>query len=199
MDDIRSSGIIVKNASMDHNKAHRESLRAVRETLAGDREAFQYLVHRYREELLRIAYSFLGSWDDALDLTQNTFMRLYTTLDSYDQKRSLRTWILTIHLNLCRSAFARRSRLPSGSRIDPELLVSPQPEENGNLLWEIIHNHLERLSWQQRSAFQLVILDGLSSSEAAVIMKCSPVTLRVHLMRAKRRLKAVLKARGVEL
>lgn len=171
---------------------------AIQQTLAGDKRAFHLIVQTFRDDLLRIAYSFMGNWDDSLDLTQDTLIRLYQTLESYDSKRSFRNWLLTIHLNNCRSAYKRSSKRIQNTSIDPDQLPNEHSITDVDILIPQINRYLNRLTWSQRSAFQLIAMEEMTSDEAAGIMQCSSVTIRVHLMRAKIKLRRLLIKDGIE-
>ena len=170
----------------------------IQRILGGEKEKFRQIVHIHKDHLLRMAYSFTGNWNDALDLTQNTFLKVYQTLGKYDSNKSFRKWLFTIHLNNCRSAYQQRRKHHMDDYTDPDQLTSVDNHTGEALPVSLIQQCLNRLSWRQRCTFQLVVLDEHSRDEAARIMGCSAVTVRIHLMRAKSNLKTMLTNAGIE-
>lgn len=74
----------------------------VNRVLSGETHCFRDLVRRYEEPVAKLIYFNLGDMNEVEDLTQETFLRAYKYLHSYDQKQSLQNWLLAIAANLCR-------------------------------------------------------------------------------------------------
>jgi RNA polymerase sigma-70 factor (ECF subfamily) len=81
----------------------------VRAAAAGDRRAFDALVVRHQQAVLDAAVYFLGDWEDALEVAQETFLKAYQALARFRGEARFRTWVLRIALNTARSYHARRS------------------------------------------------------------------------------------------
>ena len=169
----------------------------IRKILEGDKEKFRIILQAYNEELLRIAYHFVQNWEDAKDITQNTFIKVYRSLRSYQPKRPFKAWIYRIHLNQCKSAYRKhKRRIASQVSLDSATdTAAPAWEFTGEEA--IILNHVHNLSSKQRAAFIFVEIEGYTSKEAAQIIGCSDSTLRVHLVRAKQNLHKKLKESGI--
>src|SRR5436305_8125346 len=97
---------------------------------AGDRDAFQGLVEPYRRELQVHCYRMLGSFHDAEDLVQETFLRAWRGLDRFEGRASFRNWLYRIATNACLNALASRR---SARRLLPEAHGPPadQPPAGG--------------------------------------------------------------------
>jgi len=80
--------------------------------LAGEREPFALLVERYQRDMYNLAYRSTGQRQDAEDIVQETFLRAYRGLSSYDTNRPLRTWLYAIAVNVCRDWARRIERRP---------------------------------------------------------------------------------------
>lgn len=73
----------------------------VQKCLAGDGTSYEVLVTRYKKKIYNIAYRFTGSKEDALDVTQEVFIKAYNSLKQYDPKYNFSSWILKITTNYC--------------------------------------------------------------------------------------------------
>ena len=87
---------------------------------SGDKGSFESLVEPYRKELLAHCYRILGSFEDAEDVLQETLVRVWRHLNSFEGRSSLRSWLYKIATNACLDALdARKSSRPSGRAIRP--------------------------------------------------------------------------------
>lgn len=171
----------------------------IRRVLEGDGNAFRKIVQEYSELLLGFARRILNDEDDARDATQISLIKVYRNLHRYKPDYPLKPWIYKIHLNTCRSMYRQR-KMRSHDDIETlhlsdkrsERLVEEGPD------FEVIQGCLDKLTWKQGIAFQLMAVEGFSADEAAVTMKCAPATARVHLMRARQNLQVMLKELGYE-
>ena len=78
-----------------------EDAQVVRQVLRGKQEAFGVLVERYQKPIFNFIYRFYGNYELAQELTQETFLRCYQFLKSYDPERKFSTWLYTVAKNLC--------------------------------------------------------------------------------------------------
>ncbi len=168
----------------------------IRDVLAGNPECFRDLVQRYSSDLLRIAYHFVHSWEDARDLTQNTWIRCFQSLRRCDLERPFRPWLYRIHLNVCKAAARRRQR-----RLSREVRLGvsdadPQTEIGHDDL-EPILGAIEQLPLKQKMAFIMSEIEGMNSREAAYVLGCRDSTFRVHLARARQTLRERLTKLGI--
>lgn len=164
--------------------------------MGGDDEAFGELVRRYRDKAVRLAYSVLRDAEEALDASQDAFVRAYFGLGSFRGGSSFSTWFYRIVLN---TALDRRRRLrrrqeepvahlpsvPAGG-MDPSGLAS------GRELADIVRDALGRLPAVQAAALTLREMEGLSYREIAQVMGCSVGTVMSRLHYARKRLRQEL-------
>src|SRR3990172_4216453 len=103
---------------------------------AGDQEAFAQLIDPYRKQLLVHCYRILGSFEDAEDMLQETLLRVWKHLDSFEGRASLRTWLYKVATNACLDALDSRKRrgLPREmyARGDP---AGPLPPPSSEVFW----------------------------------------------------------------
>src|SRR5437588_7322672 len=141
----------------------------IRRCIAGDAAAWEEIVQRYHRRIYNICYRFSGSGDDAQDLTQDVFLRMYKTLNSYDLERgAFMTWVTTITRNLLVDHFRKSKHdrmtdsldtvssdhedaMPLSEQIEDKRLppdASVQSRETG----ESVHQALQKLSPELREA-----------------------------------------------
>src|SRR5678809_1262644 len=69
--------------------------------LNGDQAAWEAIVRMYRRKVFNVAYKFVGRHDQAEDLTQDVFLKLYKSLDTFDRRANFQTWLISVSRNLC--------------------------------------------------------------------------------------------------
>lgn len=165
---------------------------------AGEGEAFGELVRRYQQPVYRLAYRLLMHHADAEDVVQETFIRAYRYLPSFDPRRSFQRWLYAIAVHECHRLRRGAGRLPvvelDESLPDPAWASSPERVYAQQELGKEIQQALLKLSWHQRTALILSAVEGLPSAEVAEILGCSAPTARIHLFRARKNLRRALRS-----
>jgi RNA polymerase sigma-70 factor (ECF subfamily) len=171
------------------NAADREVIRAVRR---GDREAFGLLVQRYQGRLFGLAFMIVRDQAGAEDVTQDAFVRAYTRLDHYDDRRPFYPWLATIAVRLSqnrlRSRVARREDPPPDTTepgVRPVALDLLMDDERGRALWRAV----AALPSGERTAVMLYYRDELSIGDAARVLGVTSGTVKTLLFRARRHLR----------
>ncbi len=177
----------------------------VKKTLEGDREAFDELVRRHAHYLFNIARRFFSDRQTIEDVVQDAFMRAYTSLKSYKQKRPFKNWLAAITYNLCYRQLQKQGRREITetelSREEYHLLerfcVSPwssefkNPEER-NLLRDLNDMVLSRLSPKDRMIIVLTEVEGLTMAETAEALGISVVNAKVTAYRARKNARRIM-------
>jgi RNA polymerase sigma-70 factor (TIGR02960 family) len=101
---------------------------------AGDGDAFRELIEPYRRELLVHCYRMLGSFADAEDALQNTLLTAWQSLDGFEERSSLRTWLYKVATNRCLDARRAASRRPA-KEWDVPNVQPPEPTRLGEIVW----------------------------------------------------------------
>ncbi len=167
-------------------------------TLAGDENAFGELVRRYQVRIFTLAYARLGSREDALDVSQEVFLKAHRKLPSFRSDGVFYTWLYRIGINACID-FARRFRRERPHlSLEGELLLDPglepadcrpdaSPEESlaKRELTAVLHAAIGDLPETMRTAFLLFDVEGLSQEEAALRMGCPLGTAKSRIQRAR--------------
>jgi RNA polymerase sigma-70 factor, ECF subfamily len=169
----------------------------VRDILNGNHDRFREIVQQFSNDLLRMAYHFVRDWDEARDLTQNTFIRCFQNLRKYDERLPFRPWLYRIHLNVCKSAAQRSQKRRSREVPLSESRHDRPTDDTGLDESALILRQIERLPSKQKAAFILVEIEEMDSGAAAFVLGCADSTLRVHLARAKKNLRESLTRLGI--
>ncbi len=181
----------------------------VRRCVAGDVVAWEEIVHRYNRRIYNICYRFAGSADDAQDLTQEVFIKMFRTLSSYDVDRgAFMTWVTTITRNLLVDHFRKSKQ----ERITDSLDASPSEHEDAMPLRdkiedkgpgadttaqqretrEAVHRGLQKLSPELREAVILRDLQDMDYREIATVLKVPEGTVKSRINRGRAELGRLL-------
>ncbi len=189
--------IIAARLRMEVNRTTKnEDMRNLLErAVEGNRQAFKDIVSLYQQKVFLLAYSILRNREDALDVVQETFMRLYQKLDTYEKDRNFQAWLLQIAKNLSidyyRKHNARRRELESGRSVEDLHLAAGDHRSNpaGSELRGVISRSLEKLGERQRLIFVMRHFNGLEYREIAQILGISVGTVKSLHFKAVRNLK----------
>ena len=181
----------------------RELLLAV---AAGDEAAFDALMTRKTGPLMQLAYRMLGDREEARDVVQVAFLRVWTHRARYDRRWSPNTWLYRIATNLAIDQLrARRSRQRASEPMRLHLRRVADASSRGDLgrlggkeVRAILEELAAELSERQRAVFLLREVEGLASPEVARILGCKSSTVRNHLFAARRILRRELARRYPE-
>jgi RNA polymerase sigma-70 factor, ECF subfamily len=173
----------------------------------GDLQAFEQLVQQYKHPIVNVIYRMLHDLDEAEDLAQNVFIRVFQSAGRYEVSAKFSTWIFTIARHLGLNEIRRRGRHPaqsleSSQSDDPE--QAPRQYPDGKTfsppeaflhreLEQKIQQALEELPEKQRLAIALCQEDELSYEEIARVLGCSLSATKSLIHRGRETLKEKLK------
>jgi len=171
----------------------------------GDTHAFEKLVYKYQQTILNLVYHYIGSRNDAEDVAQKIFTKVYFSLQKFDERRPFFPWLYRIAINQCYDELRRirRRRVHSFSELSIEdaahiekLISQDKPpletEENEKEMFSILQRILNQLPEQQKLSILLRDIEGVSYGKIAEILKCSEQVARLKVFRARVRLKALV-------
>ena len=201
-----ADGISVKPASALSwsDVASRESA-LIQRCAQGDEDAYAELVDEHQRMVYQLALNLLGEHDEALDLSQEVFLRVFRTIDGFRGQSSLRTWIFRIVVNQAknRQRWWRRRFQSQQVSLDDHIrtcgelragrLLEPDRVLGQKELAERLQAALDALPFEQRTAIVLREVDGLSYDEIAYSMGVALGTVRSRLARARETLRAQLR------
>jgi RNA polymerase sigma-70 factor (ECF subfamily) len=167
----------------------------------GDPEAFRELYERYEGVVYNLALRLSGRPEDAEDLAQEVFLRIYRKLGGFRGNSTLKTWVFRVALNGCRSGLRRRHRW-AGRRVEAEGVLEgvadgrrgPEERALGRDAGARVSQALARLPPDFREAVVLRDLQGLSYEEIAELVGVRIGTVRSRIARGRERLRAELEA-----
>ena len=182
----------------------------LRRCLAGDAAAWEQIVRQYHKRIYNICYRFAGSGDDAQDLTQDVFIRMYKTLNSYDLERgAFMTWVTTITRNLLVDHFrkSKHDRLTDsleaisasgedartlGDQLQDHRMTPPDAQVRRREAGEAVHQALQKLSPELREAVVLRDLEDMDYKEIAAVLKVPEGTVKSRINRGRGELARLL-------
>jgi len=181
----------------------------IERTKRGNRQAFDELIRRYHKRALAVAYRLLNNTHDAAEVTQDAFLKAYTSLNTLEDTNRFGGWLLRIVTNL--SLNRRRGRKASNPLPINDMLGSdpvdkdgptvavgtsraedPYQQVAGHELGERIKLALEQLPEKQRLALVLFTMEQLPQKEVAQILQCSVEAVKWHVFEGRRKLKQIL-------
>jgi len=181
----------------------------VRRCISGDAAAWEELVGRYHRRIYNICYRFAGSADDAQDLTQEVFIKMYRTLNSYDMERgAFMTWVTTMARNLLVDHFRktkqdrvtdsldvapseREDAMPLREQL-PDSAATPDALAQSQQVGETVHRALQKLSPDLREAVILRDLQDMDYKEIATVLKVPEGTVKSRINRGRAELARLL-------
>lgn len=171
--------------------------RLARRALKGDQQAFAEIVALYQDKLYLMAFRMLGNRQEAEDVTQEAFLRVYRNLDRYDEGLKFSTWIYRIATNLCIDRLRKRKATYSldAESVDHEGLdgyaVIPSDDrtpESEMLLTEtqrIVREAIETLPAKYKSVMVLRYLHDLSLQEIGEVLDMPVTTVKTRVHRGR--------------
>lgn len=175
-------------------KEEKELLETIKKAQKGEEEAFHKIVQKYKAQVAGIAYRMVGDYEDAKDISQMVFVKVYQNLNRFDTTKKLSTWLYRITINASIDFIRkfRKHRFEVLDNIVGELKEKKNDVEKvyqrGLVRWAI-NEALDSLNSKQRSVFVLRDLEGLDIKEVAQITGMPQATVRWYLHRARAKLR----------
>ncbi len=179
----------------------------VQRCAARDEDACAELVSEHQRMVYQLSLNLLGDHNEALDLSQEVFLRVFRTIHTFRGHAALRTWIYRIVINQARNRqrWWRRRHRSQQISLDQHIRDHGELPESGNggspdralgqkLLADRIREALDRLPFDQKTALVLREIDGLSYEEIGMSLGVAVGTVKSRLARARATLRGVLRA-----
>lgn len=179
---------------MADNIADKEIIERVKN---GDKKAYDLLVLKYQQRVINLISRFVKNYADALDISQETFIKAYKALPNFRGESAFYTWLYRIAVNTAKNHLTVQSRKITKSdydvteieQIEGNMTLTEQTTPENLLikdeLQETILNTIENLPEDLKSAIMLREIEGLSYEEIAAVMECPVGTVRSRIFRAR--------------
>ena len=176
----------------------------VRASQRGRANCYEELVFRHRDKIYARAFSMLRNEEEALDISQEAWIKGWQRLKQFKRAASFTTWMTRITINLCLDFLRKRKRQATDSleKIDeegggierrmPVETFNPTEDMEREELREEIDSAMEKLSYEHRTVLLLHEFEGMEYKEIAKAMHCSIGTVMSRLFYARRRLGGLL-------
>ena len=184
----------------------------VEQTIAGDRKAFDVLIRRYQRQAVAVSYRLLGNSSDSLEVTQDAFLKAFTSLSTLQKPEAFGGWLMRIVSNLSlnyRRSRKTRTAVPLGEVLGPQtgetteahgggsewMSTSADPVKGleGKELGAKLKEALAQLPEKQRQAIILFTIDELPQKEVAEQLNCSVEAVKWHVFQGRKKLRELLK------
>lgn len=167
--------------------------RLILQVQEGSHEAFRILVQRYMKQAYNVAYGLVGDHDDAEDVAQESFVRIFQSIGGFRGDAVFGTWLYRIVTNLSlnrmrqKKSIARREIRTNGEVMTEMNHSTPDyhREETSGVIERVLHD----LPTLQRAVVILRHLNGMSTKEVGSILHCSEGTVKTHLHRGLKKMR----------
>ena len=169
----------------------------------GDKQAFRWVVKMHQQMVFSLALKMLCDEEEAKDMVQDTFIRVWQSIRDYDPQRTFTTWLYTIASRLCMDRLKRKKRIVSVKEDEQSLKDYATDNDSQRTLenseWiAIVRLMADKLSDKQKLVFTLCQLEGLSSEEVQEITGLDARQVKSNLYVARQTIRKRLMELGYE-
>jgi RNA polymerase sigma factor (sigma-70 family) len=165
----------------------------IQRCLRGDQAAWELIVKQHWRKVFNVAYKFVGKHDEAEDLTQDIFLKIFRSLDTFDRRANFQTWLISVSRNLCIDHYrsVRKERETIDRQVDANELAPAAPEPGPIAALEqrdrvaLLRQALARLPESLRTAVVLRDLQELSYQEIADRLNLPEGTVKSRINRGR--------------
>lgn len=185
----------------------------VSDVLSGNRRAFDELIRKYQRQAVAVSYRLLGNSQDALEVTQDAFLKAFTSLETLQKPEAFGGWLMRIVSNLSlnyRRSRKTRNTVPLGEVLAPQSTEQtdahgassewmssasgdPVRRLQGKELGEKLKKALSQLPEKQRLAIVMFTIDEMPQKQIAEALNCSVEAIKWHVFQGRKKLKELLK------
>src|SRR6267378_4291209 len=179
----------------------------IQRCLQGDQSAWDAIVRQYRRKVFNVAYKFVGRHEEAEDLTQDIFLKIFKSLGTFDRRANFQTWLISVSRNLCIDHYrsVRQERQTIDRQVDPNEL-SPVSHEPGPIAAieqqdrvALLREALAALPESLRTAVLMRDIQELTYQEIADRLRLPEGTVKSRINRGRTELaRQIRKLRGAD-
>lgn len=167
----------------------------IQQFIQGDKSAFRQLVEKYQDSVINSCYRFLRNKEEAEEISQEVFLKVYLSAGSYQAKTKFSTWLFKIVVNSCLNKL-RDKKKSKFYKLDDDLPAPTEDQPDQSLerqeLKSLVRDAIDSLSENQKAVIILNQYEGFSYQDIAKILDCSVTAVESRLFRAKGNLKKKL-------
>lgn len=202
--ELNSGDLITVEPMIEKEHSAADDRPLVRAAQRGDMKAFEELVARHRDKIYARAYSMMRNEEEAIDLSQEAWVKGWQRLRQFQGESSFGTWLTRIVINLCLDQLRKQKRQRTESieamseesggveRQMPVVTVNPTAGLERGELRQRIDRALGQLSYEHRTVLVLHEFEELEYKEIAKVMECSIGTVMSRLFYARRKMATLL-------
>jgi RNA polymerase sigma-70 factor (ECF subfamily) len=176
----------------------------IQRCLRGDQIAWELVVRQYWRKVFNIAYKFVGRHDEAEDLTQDIFLKIFKSLSTFDRRANFQTWLISVSRNLCIDHYrsVRKERETIDRDVDANELTPASPEPGPMAMLEqrdrvtLLRHALAELPETLRSAVLMRDIQEMSYQEIADALRLPEGTVKSRINRGRTELARHVKKQG---
>jgi RNA polymerase sigma-70 factor, ECF subfamily len=180
---------------------------AIQRAVQGDQAAWDIIVKTYWRKVFNVAYRFVGTYDQAEDLAQDIFLKVFRSLSTFDQRANFQTWLISVSRNFCidRYRSGRRDREVFAREVDASTLQAEAPGIRADARMEqhdriaLLRDALKALSPTLRTAVLLRDIHELSYQEIAQQLGIAEGTVKSRINRGRAELARQIEVRRAKL
>ena len=185
----------------------------VTQSLSGNRNAFDELIRRYQRQAVAVSYRLLGNTQDAMEVTQDAFLKAFTSLETLQKPEAFGGWLMRIVSNLSlnyRRSRKTRTAVPLAEVLGPQTgettethgggsewmssgTADPVRGLEGKELGAKLKEALAQLPEKQRLAIVMFTIDEMPQKQVAEALGCSVEAVKWHVFQGRKKLKEILK------
>jgi len=174
-----------------------EEEKFIREAAAGDSRSFGHLVTKYQQHAFNLAFRIICDEDDARDVVQDSFIKIWKNMKRYNPKIKFSTWMYTIITNTAIDQLrsSKKRKILDIDNLEGKLQSTsdgPEKQLDNKELMQLISTATETLSEKQKLVYVLRELQGLSSEEAGEILNLTASSIKSNLYFARKEIKEKL-------
>jgi RNA polymerase sigma-70 factor (ECF subfamily) len=163
-------------------------IKIIQKAKQGNKGAFAKIIDKYQDQILYLAYDYLGNYEEAKDAAQETFIKVFENLQTFNQKSGFNTWLYRIAVNTCIDNLRKRKKMQE-IKMEIDKTYEHDADIIDFVLDDTFYDALQTLTEKQYTAIILKYFHEKSTNEISDIMKCNIDTVRTHQYRAIQKIK----------
>lgn len=179
----------------------------IEKVVSGDSDAFEALVTKYEKQIYAMGMRYTGNQQDAMDITQEVFLRVFRFIKNFNAQSSFSTWIYRITVNVCKDILAKKRRIQElpldGESEDGEYTIdiedfsySPEAVMQSHQLRDSIASAIAKLPEKYRNIIIMRELNDMSYEDIGRVLDIEQGTVKSRISRGREKLRLIIQNEG---